>query len=145
MMPYISHCQINSYGDDQIGNGFLKFALCHPLKCRHPSFIPYTNRSSRLTYMTSSSELISEYVDVSLRMHYHFQRVLEIENDHKSTFTETSGESLEIENLNKLAFLCEAVALMWDQHPQPLHQAFSFFCEFSVQWWFPALHKCRLL
>ena len=63
--------------------------------------------------MTSSSELISEYVDVSLRIHYHFQRVLEIENDHKSTtFTETSGESLEIENPNKLAFLCEAVALM---------------------------------
>ena len=66
---------------------------------------PFTNPRSRLTSMTSSTGIVSEYADVSLRIHalsfsseVSSQRssgVLEIENYHKSTtFAETSGESL---------------------------------------------------
>ena len=73
--------------------------------------------------MTSCSELIAEYADVSLGTHTlsfssdvssrRSSQGFEFENDYKSTtFAETCGESLEIENPNKLAFLCEARALM---------------------------------
>ena len=46
-------------------------------------------------------------------LHVEVLKVLKIGNDHKSTtLAETSGEFLEIENPNKLAFLCEALALI---------------------------------